>query len=423
MLIADPDVALGIKTGGSIIGFITTYAWGYTGEFGATPGALSQSTREQWEMVRGHPMWDTPTYAARQRSKGVFVVASTDRGFGISTVAQTQVFYDKNATSDTAPYLYHWADGRISLVISHDGYVEFIPFKPASPEEVTVVAPRLPSAPVSPTFTPQAVTPPPPFTPEERRALQENFSTGLANSADAALNEGRVPPGKGLGAASIPPPPPSSQPRPQPSIASQTEAFLYRDLKESGYSAAALNRLNKHYEEQFPLLGGNLKELLLKRSAAFATAFGGQWRQGDYLNAILNADAGLLDLAGATIAGETWEQTTRNLVKGILTGGILGAAIGALGGSGAASGVAGDTRGALAPKLESPLPPETSASLPSENLFARPIDASEIDIVFANNLRTGPFLQGPAEGITGSGPKAGSSADIWYHDNLRVIGV
>src|SRR5205085_1435345 len=58
MLIADADVALGIKTGGSIIGFVTTYAWGYTGEFGATPGALSGSAREQWDMVPGHPKWD-----------------------------------------------------------------------------------------------------------------------------------------------------------------------------------------------------------------------------------------------------------------------------------------------------------------------------------------------------------------------------
>jgi len=57
MLERDPDKALGIKNLGSIIGFITSNAWGYTGEFGATPGALSQSTREQWEMIPGHRDW------------------------------------------------------------------------------------------------------------------------------------------------------------------------------------------------------------------------------------------------------------------------------------------------------------------------------------------------------------------------------
>ncbi len=31
-----------------------------SGEFGADPGALSQTTREQWEMVPGHREWDSP---------------------------------------------------------------------------------------------------------------------------------------------------------------------------------------------------------------------------------------------------------------------------------------------------------------------------------------------------------------------------
>jgi hypothetical protein len=172
-----------------------------------------------------------------------------------------------------------------------------------------------------------------------------------------------APPTIGLGTSTIPP-----AGRPQPSTASLTEKILYRDLKESGYSAAALNRLNKHYEEQFPLSGGNLRELLLKRSAAFATAFGGQTRQVDYLSVgvvnpipIGNAALGLLDLAGATIAGGSWSETAENLVKGILEGGVLGAAFGILGGSSAASGAAG-TRGTLAPELESALPRETSST-------------------------------------------------------------
>jgi hypothetical protein len=91
VLISDPDVQLGIKTGGSIIGFITTYAWGYTGEFGATPGALSQSTRAQWEMIPGHPKWGTSAGAAGQGVKKGYLVASTDPQFGFSRVAQTTV--------------------------------------------------------------------------------------------------------------------------------------------------------------------------------------------------------------------------------------------------------------------------------------------------------------------------------------------
>jgi hypothetical protein len=29
-----------------------------SGEFGADPGALSQTTRQQWELIPGHPDWD-----------------------------------------------------------------------------------------------------------------------------------------------------------------------------------------------------------------------------------------------------------------------------------------------------------------------------------------------------------------------------
>jgi RHS repeat-associated protein len=58
---------------------------------------------------------------------------------------------------------------------------------------------------------------------------------------------------------------------------------------------------------------------------------------------------------------------------------------------------------------------------PSPNLLPGLTDA-EIDSAFANR-RLGPLVQAPAKGVTGSGPKAGSSPDIWYHDNLRVQGV
>src|SRR5262249_47008407 len=136
---------------------------------------------------------------------------------------------------------------------------------------------------------------------------------------------------------------------------------------------------NKHYEEQFPLSQGKLRELLLKRSAAFATAFGGQWRQREYPAAIGNAAAGLLDLAGATIAGGTWEETTQNLVKGILIGGALGAAFGSVGSSGAALGpdssasLAADASGESLPASSPPPGADAEAQLGAGH--GTPVDA------------------------------------------------
>lgn len=102
------------------------------------------------------------------------------------------------------------------------------------------------------------------------------------------------------------------------------EDRLYKALEESSYSAEALDKLNKYYGDNFDWQQGNLQDLLIKRSAAFATAAGGQWRQRDWLSAIGNGAVAALDAFGAVITGKTWEDTAQNTVKGIATGGALG---------------------------------------------------------------------------------------------------
>jgi hypothetical protein len=157
---------------------------------------------------------------------------------------------------------------------------------------------------------------------------------------------------------------------PPPSISALTEQMLYRDLEKSGYSAPALNRLNKYYEDQYPLSGGNLHDLLLKRAAVFASAFGGQRRQPplqafrNYNSAVWNAGAGLLDVAGATIAGRTWEETTQNLVKGILAAGIVGSAFGILSRPRTSPRPGRDAVETLAPERKSALPAPSSSVSP-----------------------------------------------------------
>lgn len=253
-------------------------------------------------------------------------------------------------------------------------------FAPTSPLDPTASPPPAPAA-TSPTSSPFET---PPARDARGQDLQGLLSWAPLSAPSAAAT---LPPAGGR----------------QQFIASLTEEMLYRDLKESGYSAAALNRLNKHYEAQFPLSKGNLQELLLKRSAAFATAYGGQWRRGDYLYAIHNLEVGLVDLAGATIAGGSWRETAENLVKGILIGGALGAAFGALRGSGssAASGAAGDTGGTLKPQLKSALPPASSISLPPEPASPGLLQMSDraiaqhhlFNVNAANVLDNVPFLR------------------------------
>ncbi len=129
-----------------------------------------------------------------------------------------------------------------------------------------------------------------------------------------------VPTANEMGTATMPP-----ILGPRPSRAALTEKMLYRELAQSRYSPDALNRLNKYYEEQFDWSVGNLREVALKRATAFATASGGQWRQGDYLNSIGNGVVALLDVAGvAFLAGDSWKETRGNLAKGVLIGGIVG---------------------------------------------------------------------------------------------------
>ena len=89
-----------------------------------------------------------------------------------------------------------------------------------------------------------------------------------------------------------------------------------------------------------------------------------------------------------------------------------------------AAGVYGGLRFAAArllPTLAGGGAAEASAGVRALGGFAGFTDA-EIDAAFANR-NLGPFVQAPAKGVTGSGPKVGSSPDIWFHDNLRVQGV
>lgn len=63
-LIWDPGVPFGSSSYGNSPG---------SGEFGADRNALSQTTKEQWEMVPGHPDWDTIKIPSRAAQLSVFV--------------------------------------------------------------------------------------------------------------------------------------------------------------------------------------------------------------------------------------------------------------------------------------------------------------------------------------------------------------
>lgn len=125
------------------------------------------------------------------------------------------------------------------------------------------------------------------------------------------------------GGYSIEPPPPIYGP--QPSRAAPTEKKLYREMAQSGYSPDAVRRLGEYYGDQFDWSVGNLRQVLLNRAGAFATAARGQWRNEDYLNSIANGFVASIDIAGvAMVAGDSWKETMENLATGVLIGGILG---------------------------------------------------------------------------------------------------
>ena len=101
------------------------------------------------------------------------------------------------------------------------------------------------------------------------------------------------------------------------------EDKLYKELEDSNYSGAALDKLNDYYSKNANWVKGDLQSLLLKRTAAFATAAGGQWRQGDYAAATWNGTIAMLDTVGTTLTGTNWDETAEKTVKGIATGGAF----------------------------------------------------------------------------------------------------
>jgi hypothetical protein len=161
-------------------------SYGYSpgsGEFGADPGALSQTTRQQWEMVPGHRDWEelqSPdalyfeltgrTDFGRKRREDSPDLRLAQEG-GLVNLGEEIVVIAKPPEEGQPPEEgpYYLINGAL-----YDKFGNLVNLG----EEIVVIA--------------QPPQPPTAFTPEERRA------------ADAALNAGRVPPGNGLGAATIP---------------------------------------------------------------------------------------------------------------------------------------------------------------------------------------------------------------------------
>lgn len=171
MFLANPFGITEMNSSGSVpFGYSS---FGYSpgsGEFGADPGALSQTTEEQWKAVKEPWAWGKAD--------------TTPPGSPRVSVAGGEVSPERPVLKQWVFVGYWFINGR--------KYSEY-----ASTTEFASL--------VQDASEPDPNTPPPPaFTPQERRALQEKFSRELAKSADAALNEGRVPPANGLGAATIP---------------------------------------------------------------------------------------------------------------------------------------------------------------------------------------------------------------------------
>ncbi len=118
--------------------------------------------------------------------------------------------------------------------------------------------------------------------------------------------------------------PEKGQPEAVQSSADLTEEMLYRDLETSNYSGESLDRLLDYYKSQFDWEKGNLQEDLLKRATAFATAAGGQMRQGDNLSGSWNGAIAFLDVLGVTITGRNWKETCEKMALNMMVGGVLG---------------------------------------------------------------------------------------------------
>jgi hypothetical protein len=68
-----------------------------------------------------------------------------------------------------------------------------------------------------------------------------------------------------------------------------------------------------------------------------------------------------------------------------------------------------------------PKPARVAAGGGVDDALLPNLSRAEIDAAFTNR-NLGPLVEAPAAGVSGSGPKTGSTG-IWFHDNLRVRGV
>lgn len=156
----------------------------------------------------------------------------------------------------------------------------------------------------------------------------------------------------------------------------RTENLLVAEMEMDNYSGKSLDHLLHYYGEKYDPWD---KRAALARSAAFLTAAGGQFRQGDYAPAAWNYTWGAVDAIGSTILGDTPKETVHNVAKGILIAGALKWL--SMLSKAAAAGGAVSAVGARATNMAESIEGAES-SVPPENPFADLSDA-EIDI---NNM-------------------------------------
>jgi hypothetical protein len=133
MFISNPFGIEGMGSGGSVpFGYSS---FGYhpgSGEFGADPDALSQTTREQWEMVPGHREWDLP---------GSLYTELTGRtDFRREKLLSRPDLLAQNSRPRSKYYQYYSvAEDRV-IDLPRPDFTEEVDLTYA--EEVTVIAPR-----------------------------------------------------------------------------------------------------------------------------------------------------------------------------------------------------------------------------------------------------------------------------------------
>lgn len=173
-------------------------SFGYSpgsGEFGADPGALSQTTKEQWEMVPGHRDWFAEADAERIRRRTL--VATTDPNFTFSRFAGTVIppGYDLKRSF----YLYG---------VKFDHYEN----KDGTPLDIiaTVMPPAQPAQPTPPM---QPTPPTPPTESVGDRSPVLRFYAEAAAHAGAKPVPRPQPSGASLGDTNRLPTPPNAPPQ------------------------------------------------------------------------------------------------------------------------------------------------------------------------------------------------------------------